>query len=213
MKLFTAVGCVLLGIGLSIYIKSPSSTVGPTVVTSAPIIERVTSIGELCVLKVQVSDMLQAETGDYKASWFVSGDAMISIDLRKARFDSDEHAKTVVAHLPPLQVSQPRVDHELTRWWDTKSVCWHYGWFTTDKTGKMARLTEVAMKEAQHNVELASGEPKCFDQARVSAETVISSIFTGNGYTVSFEWANETESTRNFDAGDSAMKNRVASTK
>ena len=211
MKLFTAVGGVLLGIGLSIYTKSSSNIVEPTVVTSAPIIERVTSIGELCVLKVQVSDMLQAETGDFKASWFVCGDALISIDLRKARFSPDESSRIIVAHLPALQVCQPRVDHELTRWWDTKSVCWHNGWFTTDKTGKMARLTEVAMKEAQHNVELASGEPKCFDQARVSAETVISAMFAGNGYSVRFEWAEEVELTQKAPSAESALKNRVAS--
>lgn len=211
MKLLSAVGCVFLGFGLSICVRPATPTEKGPVVKSGPIIEQVTSIGELCVLRVQVSDMLQAETGDFKASWFIRGDALISIDLKKARFFSDESSKRIVAHLPAPQVCQPRVNHELTRWWDTRSVCWHNGWFTTDKTGKLARLTEVAMQEAQHNVELASGEPKCFDQARVSAETVISAIFAGNGYSVMFEWAKENELTQKSPAKTSAMKEQVAS--
>ena len=84
------------------------------------------------------------------------------------------------------------------------------GTVTTGKTGKMARLTEVAMKEAQCNIELASGDAKFLDQARVSAETVISAIFTGNGYTVSFEWANQNDLTQDPAPSDSAMKDRVA---
>ena len=84
------------------------------------------------------------------------------------------------------------------------------GTVTTDKTGKMARLTEVAMKEAQCDVELASGEPTCFDQARCSAETVISAIFAGNGYSVRFEWAEE-ELTQTATSTDSSLMDRVAS--
>jgi len=160
----------------------------PVIFVSAPTIERIEAIGDLCVLRIRLSDMLEAESSDYRAAWLIMGDALISVDLRHVTVDSDVQAKTLRMQMPPLEVIQPRVNHERTRWWDTRSVRWHNGWFTSDKTGKSARLTQAAMIEAQRMIEAVSQRPEFMDEARKSAEAIVSAMYAGTGYSVSFQW-------------------------
>ena len=161
----------------------------PLITQSAPTVERVEALGDLCVLRVRLSDMLEAESPDYRAAWLIIGDALISIDLRKVRLESDAQAKTLRMQMPPLHVIQPRVDHERTRWWDTRSIRWHNGWFTSDKTAKSARLTQAAMIEAQRLIEKVSQRPEFMGDARKSAEAIVRAMYSGTGYSVSFQWS------------------------
>jgi len=165
-------------------VETPQSTF-----ESAPTVERIEALGDLCVLKIRLFDMLEAESPDYRAAWLIMGDALISIDLRQVSLHSDAQAKTLRMQMPPLQVIQPRVDHERTRWWDTRSVRWHNGWLTSDKTGKCARLTQAAMIEAQRMIETVSRRPEFMDDARKSAEAIVTAMYAGTGYSVSFQWS------------------------
>ena len=105
---------------------------------------------------------------------------------------------TLPMQMPPLHVISPRVDHEKTKSWDIESVCWHNGWFTHDKLGKSQRLQQAAMRKAQESIAKSAQAPEFFNDARSSAERLISALYKGTGYTVSFEWpdtqGSETES-------------------
>ncbi|MBM79033.1 MAG: hypothetical protein CMJ78_00370 [Planctomycetaceae bacterium] len=182
--LFAAAG------GVAVYFALAQETKEPVIVIeSMPTVERVTEIGELCVLKVQVTDMLQATTPSLKASWLITGDALISVDLEDVRINRlDRDGKRLVLSMPPLQLLSPRVNHEKTRHWDTKSVCWHNGWFTYDKIGKSSRMQQAAMRKAQQTISLVSQDSEYVEQARQSAEQIISALYTETGYSVSFDW-------------------------
>ncbi|HQX49952.1 MAG TPA: DUF4230 domain-containing protein [Planctomycetaceae bacterium] len=191
MKLgIVALGTACVGVCL-IFLLLPKKNqdTRPLIVQSAPTIERVEALGDLCVLRIRLSDMLIAESPDYRAVWLIMGDAMISIDLRQVSLQTDAQAKTLRMQMPALQVTQPRVDHERTRWWDTRSVRWHNGWLTSDKTGKTARLTQATMIEAQRMIETVSRRPEFMDEARKSAEAIVTAMYSGTGYTVSFQWS------------------------
>lgn len=164
------------------------------VVDSTPTVERVTEIGELCVLKIQMSDMLTAKSNSLKASWMIAGDALISVDLTKVRVEqADQDRRTLVLEMPALKVLSPRVNHEKTKHWDTESICWHDGWFTHDKLGKSSHLHEMAMKEAQKVVAHVSQSREYHDDARESAERIVTALYAGTDYTVSFNWPGEQE--------------------
>ncbi|MDG2390938.1 MAG: DUF4230 domain-containing protein [Planctomycetaceae bacterium] len=164
------------------------------VVDSTPTVERVTEIGELCVLKIHMSDMLTAKSTSLKASWMISGDALISVDLTKVRVEqANQDRRTLVLEMPALKVLSPRVNHEKTRHWDTESICWHDGWFTHDKLGKSSHLHEMAMKEAQKVVAHVSQGREYHDDARESAERIVTALYAGTDYTVSFQWPDEPE--------------------
>ncbi len=190
MKLGAVVLCAVCVAVYLIFLLLPrkSAEPRPAIFVSAPTIERIEALGELCVLRIRLSDMLEAESPDYRAAWLIMGDALISVDLCQVSLDSDVQAKTLRMQMPPLQVIQPRVDHERTRWWDTQSVRWHNGWFTSDKTGKSARLTQAAMIEAQRMIESVSQRPEFMEEARKSAEAIVSAMYAGTGYSVSFQW-------------------------
>lgn len=161
---------------------------------STPTVERVTEIGELCVLKIQMSDMLTAKSNSLKASWMIAGDALISVDLTKVRVEqADQDRRTLVLEMPALKVLSPRVNHEKTKHWDTESICWHDGWFTHDKLGKSSHLHEMAMKEAQKVVAHVSQSREYHDDARESAERIVTALYAGTDYTVSFNWPGEQE--------------------
>ena len=192
--LFTSIGAAA-----TYFAITPEDTEEKVVVESLPTVERVTEIGELCVLKLKLSDMLEAKSPTLKASWFIAGDALISVDLREARIEHlDRDSKQIVLKMPPLHVVSPRVDHTKTRSWDIESVCWHDGWFTYDKLGKSQRVQQVAMREAQKMIAEVAQDPEFFNDARSSAEQLISALYKETGYTVSFEWPDtqgyETES-------------------
>ena len=105
---------------------------------------------------------------------------------------------TLPMQMPPLHVISPRVDHEKTKSWDIESVCWHNGWFTHDKLGKSQQLQQAAMREAQKMIAEVAQAPEFIDEARSSAEQIISALYKGTGYSVSLEWpdqqGSETES-------------------
>lgn len=192
--LFTSIGAAAAYLAIT-----PDDAEEKIVVESLPTVERVTEIGELCVLKLKLSDMLEAKSPTLKASWFIAGDALISVDLREARIEHlDRDSKQIILQMPPLHVVSPRVDHTRTRSWDIESVCWHDGWFTYDKLGKSQRVQQAAMREAQEMIAEVAQDPEFIDDARSSAERLISALYKETGYTVSFEWPDtqgyETES-------------------
>lgn len=192
--LFTSIGAAATYVAIT-----PEDAEEKIVVESLPTVERVTEIGELCVVKLKLSDMLVAKSASLKASWFIAGDALISVDLREARIEHlDRDSKQISLQMPPLHVVSPRVDHSKTKSWDIESVCWHDGWFTYDKQGKSHQLQQAAMREAQEMIDEVAQDPEFIDDARSSAEQLISALYKGTGYSVSFEWPDtqgyETES-------------------
>ncbi|QDS88783.1 hypothetical protein EC9_29780 [Rosistilla ulvae] len=197
MKLFALpfifAGLIASAGGIATYIElNWNSSDSKVVVDSTPTIERITEIGDLCVLKIHTSDMLTAKSNSLKASWMITGDALISLDLTKVRLDqADQVAKALVLEMPALKVLSPRVNHEKTKHWETESVCWHDGWFTRDKLGKNSHLHEMAMKEAQKVVAQVSQSPEYMADARESAERIVTALYAGTGYTVSFQWPDE----------------------
>jgi len=197
--LLIAAICTSIGAAATYIAVVPEDTEEKVVVESLPTVERVTEIGELCVLKLKLSDILEAKTSTLRASWFIAGDALISVDLREARIEHlDRDSKQILLQMPPLHVISPRVDHTKTKSWDVESVCWHNGWFTYDKLEKNKRLQQAAMRKAQEIIAKMAHDPDFFDDARSSAEQLISALYNETGYTVSFEWPDtqgyETES-------------------
>ena len=120
------------------------------------------------------------------ATWLVNGDVLISVDLSAAEFDEpsiDIVQKHAVLILPPPRVIHARLDHQRTKTWDVKRVTW------VPYSGNPDRLRDSAMLEAQKLVEFAAGNADCIDQAKVRTETLVSAIYSRDGWTVVVEWS------------------------
>lgn len=150
--------------------------------TSQLSIERIERLSQLVTLKVQVADVLQAESGSVTGAWLVKGDALISVDLSKAEIAAqDPEHRTATILLPQPQVLQPRVDHRRTVTFDVRT-----GWFTPSRIE--SRLRDDAMRQAQALVEAAVDSEENIGLARDTAEKWLRVFFEQLGWRVSISW-------------------------
>jgi hypothetical protein len=155
--------------------------------SSSPTITEVQRMDKLLVLKVYVADVLATTGYDYRGAWLIKGDALVAVDMRKARFQAvDEEAKTLVLLVPPPEVISSRVDHEKTQTWDVEKTTW-MPWVAGDED----KLRDEAMREAQRMVSSAAGDKDNIDQARIQAELMLENMYQPIDWKVDVEWQDQ----------------------
>lgn len=182
---------VALGLLVAVFLYVQSLQVRPAVgmkvKSSSPTITEVQRMDKLLVLKVYVADVLATTGYDYRGAWLIKGDALVAVDMRKARFQAvDEEAKTLVLLVPPPEVISSRVDHEKTQTWDVEKTTW-MPWVAGDED----KLRDEAMREAQRMVSSAAGDKDNIDQARIQAELMLENMYQPIDWKVDVEWQDQ----------------------
>ena len=161
-----------------------ASGIATTGWSTGPTVTSLESLGELVSTKVNVADVLQATSDSYRGSWLIKGDALISIDMSRARIiESDPKTQSARISLPLPKVLTARVDHSRTKTWSVEKTAW-LPW----RGGDPDSLRDQAMLHAQELVEYAASSKENMDHARYSAETVIRGVFQLVGWNVTVEW-------------------------
>lgn len=157
----------------------------PSFASTGPTITALQAMGHLVTLKYSTGDVLEATDKSFRGAWIVKGDALIAVDLRKAKLlSTDEQTRTVVLQLPNPRSMSPRVDHEKTKTYSFQRSTWLFipGW------GDQAPLRDQAMKEAQHLVEFACSHQDVIDQAQTNAVLMIRTMYQMADYSVEIVW-------------------------
>jgi hypothetical protein len=100
----------------------PIPTPAPVIVHSqGPTIERLERLSHPVVTRVYVADVLVGEGEGCRGAWLIKGDALVGVNLGKARIaEKDEATKEALIVLPPPEVLQPRVDHQRSKTWEVR---------------------------------------------------------------------------------------------
>jgi hypothetical protein len=184
LPLLLAAGLVAIGISVkqAFFTDSP-----PTFVSTGPTVTQLEKLGQITVLKLTVSDVLQGEGYGYKGAWLVKGDVLYSIDMTQAKVvETSEGSKTATISLPLPQVVSPRVDHNRTVTYSVDKKSW------IPFTGDQSKLRDRSMKEAQDLVERAAARSDNVDVARRNAEMLVALMYKLVGWTVDVVWVDET---------------------
>jgi len=163
-----------------------AQTISPTTSvtwSTGPTVTSLESLGQLVTTKVNVSDVLEATSDDYRGSWLIKGDALISIDMTKAKIlESNPQTHTARVRLPLPKVLTARVDHSRTKTWSVEKTSW-VPW-----KGNPDNMRDEAMQQAQKLVEFVAESKENQDHARYTAETVIQDLYRLVGWEVTVEW-------------------------
>ena len=188
--LHTLVLCaVAAAIGLALvlaaffYGRTWSVPAPPQFTSSGPTIQQLEAMGHLTVLRLSVADVLEGRGHGYRGAWLIRGDALYSIDLRKAAIQSkDEARRTATVELPLPAVAQPRVDHRKTLTYSVEKTSW-VPW-----TGDQSKLRDAAMLEAQRLVERAAAHSDYLDTARQNGELILRNMYALFDWEITVAW-------------------------
>ncbi|MGO9109349.1 MAG: DUF4230 domain-containing protein [Thermoguttaceae bacterium] len=147
----------------------------PVVVHSnGPTVEKLERLAALVATRVQIAGILVAEGQGCRGCWVIKGDALLSINMAQAKItDRHEDTKQATIVLPEPQVLQPRVDHSRTRTWSVERVAW-LPWHADQDS-----LRDAVYAEAQQLVAHTAASKENIQAARVTAEVVIKSLYSG----------------------------------
>jgi Protein of unknown function (DUF4230) len=175
--------------GLFRWLTTPSPPAPMIIITSGPTVTQIQSVGLLTVLKVNVSDILEATGDGYKGIWIIRGDALIAVDCRSAGMGSqNSQAKTAEIVLPEPTVLQPRVDLSRTREWSVEKTSW------IPFVGDQGPMRTEAMRQAQLLVEHAVNQPSTLDEAKKNAVLVVENMYRLVGWNVTVKWSERQQS-------------------
>lgn len=159
------------------------------IISAGPTVIRLEKLSELATVRVHVADAMTGKDskwyGDVKGAWIIKGDALVSIDLQKAKVvESNAAKKTITLCLPKPRVLQPRVDHEKTVCYDSQK-----GWFRSSDVE--SEMHKNVMKQAQENVERLANDEEHINLSRRQAETALTEIYGYIGWTVTIVWEDQ----------------------
>jgi hypothetical protein len=156
----------------------------PVIVHSqGPTIERLERLSHLVVTRVYVADVLVGEGEGCRGAWLIKGDALVGVNLGRARIaEKDEATKEALIVLPPPEVMQPRVDHQRSKTWEVRRETW-LPW-----NADQDRLRDEVMLQAQQLVARAAGSNENLQQARTAAATIVKGFFEEVGWEVKVVW-------------------------
>jgi hypothetical protein len=159
----------------------------PTVVQSqGPTIERLQRLSHLVTTRVCVADVLVGEGEGCRGAWLIRGDALVGVNLGRARItEKAEVTKQATIVLPLPEILQPRVDHTRTKTWEVRRMAWMPWSADQDK------LRDSVMLQAQQLVAQAAGSAESIQQAKMAAEAIIGNFYAEVGWHVRVEWAGQ----------------------
>lgn len=193
-----ALGVALLGLGgAAVLLAVRSGSQGPSFSHTGPTITELENLGHLTVVRVHVADVIEGEQslwyGTVKGAWIIRGDALLAVDMRRARIlAKDESSRTATISLPPPSVLEARVDHDVTRTYRVDR-----GFFVS--TQDESNLRDHAMRQAQMFVEQSAGSEDSMAKARETAEKLLRQFYALVGWTVTVEWQDQSPSTHLAD--------------
>jgi hypothetical protein len=127
--------------------------------------------------------VLVGEGEGCRGAWLVKGDALVGVNLGRARIaEKDEATKEALIVLPPPEVLQPRVDHQRSKTWEVRRMTW-LPW-----NADQDRLRDEVMLQAQQLVARAAGSNENLQQARTAAATIVKGFFEEVGWEVKVVW-------------------------
>jgi hypothetical protein len=186
--LLVIVGAALVAIvlareGAQLPIPVPSQPPPPKIISQGPTLERLERLAHLVTLKVYVADVLTGEGDGCRGAWLIRGDALIAVDLSRARIaEKDEAAKKAIIMLPQPVVLQSRVDHTRTKTWEVKKITW-VPW-----SGDQDHLRDAVMLQAQQLVAHAAEAEENIGRAKAVADSVIKAFYEEVDWKVAVAW-------------------------
>ena len=97
--LLLLVGAVVVGIALSV--RAYLAPVTPTFEFEGPTITQLEKLGEIVTTRVHVADVLTAKEGTFKGARLIKGDALIAVDMMRARLvEKQSDKKHAIISLP-----------------------------------------------------------------------------------------------------------------
>ena len=171
----------------------PAAPTAVVVHSQGPTVERLERLACLVTSRVHVADVLVGEGEGCRGAWLIKGDALIGVNLGRARIaERDEPTQQALIVLPPPEVLQPRVDHRRSRTWEVRRMTW-LPW-STDQD----RLRDEVMLQAQQLVAHAAGSSENLQKAETAAATIVKAFYEEVGWQVRVSWE-ETPSAKKPD--------------
>ncbi len=98
----------------------------PIVIQSlGPTVERLQKLSHLVTTKVLIADVLVGEGEGHVGAWLVKGDALLGVDLSRAKIIAkDDTARRATIQLPLPELLTSRVDHSRTQTWQVRKTAW-----------------------------------------------------------------------------------------
>jgi hypothetical protein len=156
----------------------------PVVIRSqGPTIERLEQLSHLVTSRVYVADVLIGDGEGCKGAWLIKGDALIAVNLGRAKITAkDNEARTATLVLPLPEALQPRVDHERSPTWEVRRMVWLPWNADPDK------LRDAVMEQAQRLVAQAAGSNENLQQAKTGVSTILKAFYAEVGWQVEVIW-------------------------
>jgi hypothetical protein len=159
----------------------------PAVRSVGPTMVQMERLQYLVSTRVQVADVLVAESRWLEGSWIIQGDALLAVDMSKAQIkDKDEKLRTALIVLPQPSVLSARINHQRTQQWDIKSRSWIP--LASLVLGDRTALEKQAMLQAQELIERAAISEENLAMARKGAEGMLTELYQSVGWQVSVRW-------------------------
>ena len=191
MRIMTVLLLILLtAVTSSIFVLprllSPAMPAPVVVHSQGPTVERLERLSHLVTTRVYVADVLVGEGDGCRGAWLIKGDALVGVNLGRARIaEKDEATKQAMIVLPSPEVLQPRVDHTRTKTWEVRRMVW-LPW-----NADQDQLRDEVMLQAQQLVARSAGSNENLQQAKTAAATIVKGFFEELGWQVRVTWASE----------------------
>ena len=157
----------------------------PIVIQSlGPTVERLQKLSHLVTTKVLIADVLVGEGEGHVGAWLVKGDALLGVDLSRAKIIAkDDAARRATIQLPLPELLTSRVDHSRTQTWQVRKTAW-LPW-----SGDGDKLRDQVMREAQKLVAQAASSEEYISQSKGAADAIIAAFYAEVGWSVLVEWS------------------------
>jgi hypothetical protein len=195
---------VLPSVLLSYGIPLPSfQRATPAPLPAPPPIAMIQSLADLVPTRAHISDTLEGSNNHYKVRYALHGEALIGIDLSKITYAQVQpDLRKAVLRLPAPHVVSVTVDHD-------RSYEIRLDWVAWIPTSNPGQLREEVWKQADLKLRRLAQEPGYHERARVEAERVLTRLFEGLNWKVSFEWQDRLPASENRSASPAASPGHV----
>ncbi len=177
---------VCAGLGCGAYAWAFSISKKTIIADTGPTIIRVEKLSELSTLKVTFGKLITIKDvnrwGTVEGKWAIQGDALISVDMSKARIANvDAAARKVRLWLPRPRAIQPRVNHERTQEYDLSIDLFRSG----DTANEMRA---EALRKGQEYIEEDANSAEYIDLSRERVESSLGQMFAYIGWELECQW-------------------------
>jgi len=159
----------------------------PAVRSVGPTLVQLERLQYLVSTRVHVADVLVGESHWLEGSWIIQGDALLAVDMSKAKIrDRDEKLRTALIVLPQPSVLSARVNHDKTQQWDIKSRSWIP--MASLLLGDRTAMEKQAMHQAQQLIERAASVEDKQVLARKGVEGMLAELYLSVGWHIRVRW-------------------------